>query len=33
LWTLVSVFDDPPFVPWSVRDNEILLPVERVGTH
>jgi hypothetical protein len=29
----VYVFYDPPFVPWFLRDNEILLPVERVGTH
>lgn len=24
-------FYDPPFVPWFLRDNEILLPIQKVG--
>ena len=27
----VYAFYDPPFVPWFLRDNEILLPIERVS--
>jgi len=24
-------FYDPPFVPWFLRDNEILLPIQKIG--
>lgn len=27
----VYAFYDPPFVPWFLRDNEILLPIEKVS--
>ena len=27
----VYAFYDPPFVPWFLRDNEILLPIQKVG--
>jgi hypothetical protein len=26
----IYAFYDPPFIPWFLRDNEILLPIERV---
>ena len=28
----VYAFYDPPFVPWFLRDNEILLPIQKVET-